>query len=162
MTDNLAIVLVVFIIAGGLVTIIRALLDYRKTTTLVRAQADAHIKLMERLASSQELLSYMETEAGKKFLQLVAIGAEQPRSTRFPFGRILWSVQVGLVLLLAGLGLLFLRPHLHDPGAADGFLVLGTLGLMVGLGFILSAAASYVLSKRLGLLESEAVVRRAA
>lgn len=162
MTDNLAIVLVVFIIAGGFVTIIRALLDYRKSVTLVRAQADAHIKLMERLASSQELLGYMETEAGKKFLQLVAIGTEQPRSTRFPFGRILWSVQVGLVLLLAGLGLLFLRPHLHDPGAADGFLVLGTLGLMVGLGFILSAAASYVLSKRLGLLESEAVVRRAA
>jgi hypothetical protein len=162
MADNLAVVLVVFIIAGGFVTIVRAFLDYRKSTTLVRAQADAHIKLMERLASSQELLGYMETDAGKRFLQLVAIGTEQPRSARFPFGRILWSVQVGLVLLLAGLGLLFLRSHLHDPGAADGFLVLGTLGVMVGLGFILSAAASYVLSKRLGLLESDAVVRRAA
>src|SRR5579863_3495587 len=77
MSDNLSIVLVVFTISGGFVLIVRALLDYRKSVTLVRAQADAHIKLMERLASSQELLGYMETDAGKKFLQLVAVGAEQ-------------------------------------------------------------------------------------
>ncbi|HLW78689.1 MAG TPA: hypothetical protein VKU44_03730 [Terriglobia bacterium] len=162
MSDNLAIVMVVFIIAGGFVTIMRALLDYRRSVTLVRAQADAHVKLMEKLASSQELLAYIETDAGKQFLQLTAVGAERPRGPQFPFGRILWSVQAGLILLLAGLGFNFLRSRVTDPGATDGFLVLGTLGVVVGLGFLASAAASYVISKHLGLLEREPAARRAA
>jgi hypothetical protein len=46
MSENLSIVLVVFIIAGGFVLIVRALLDYRRTAVLVRVQADAHVKLM--------------------------------------------------------------------------------------------------------------------
>jgi hypothetical protein len=162
MSDNFTVVLVVITIASGLVMIVRGLFDYRRSTTLVRAQADAHVKLMEKLASSQELLAYMETDAGKRFLQLVAVGVENaPSSTKFPFGRILWSTQAGLILLLAGVGFLFLRTRLHDPGASDGFLVLGTLGLTVGVGFILSAAASYGVSKHLGLIESETSARRA-
>ena len=160
MSENLSIVLVVFIIAGGFVLIVRALLDYRRTTVLVRVQADAHVKLMEKLASSQELLGYMETEAGKHFLQLVAVGVESSRGPKFPLGRILWSVQVGLVLLLAGAGFLFLRSRLADHAATEGFLVLGTMAATVGMGFILSAAASYGLSKHLGLLESDAVTHR--
>jgi len=159
-SDDLAIMLVVFIITGGFVLIVRSLLDYRRTSVLVRAQADAHVKLMEKLASSQELLSYMETEAGKRFLQLVTVGVESSRGSKFPFGRILWSVQVGLVLLLAGAGFLFLRGRLADHATTEGFLVLGTLAVTVGVGFILSAAASYGLSKHLGLLESDAVTHR--
>src|SRR5439155_26939220 len=71
MSDNLSFVLMAFIFGGGFVLIVRSLLDYRRTAVLVRVQADAHVKLMEKLASSQELLGYMETEAGKHFLQLV-------------------------------------------------------------------------------------------
>src|SRR5437763_8117882 len=156
MGPEVGVVLVVFIIAGGFVLIVRSLLDYRRTSVLVRAQADAHVKLMEKLASSQELLSYMETEAGKRFLQLVTVGIESSRGSKFPFGRILWSVQVGLVLLLAGAGFLFLRSRLADHAATEGFLVLGTMAVTVGVGFVLSAAASYGLSKHLGLLESGA------
>jgi hypothetical protein len=160
MGQELAIVLVVFIIAGGFVLIVRSLLDYRRSSILVRAQSDAHVKLMEKLASSQELLSYMETEAGKRFLQLVTVGVESSPSPKFPLGRILWSVQVGLVLLLAGVGFLFLRSRLWEHEATQGFLVLGTMAATVGVGFILSAAASYGLSKHLGLLESDTGTRR--
>ena len=152
MNGDLAIVLIVFIITGGFVLIVRALFDYRRVSALVRAQADAHVKLMEKLASSQELLGYMETEAGKRFLQLVTVGTEGSRASKFPFARILWSVQAGLVLLLAGAGFLFLHARLGDRAATEGFLVLGTMAATVGIGFILSAAASYGLSKHLGLL----------
>src|SRR5205809_6003397 len=41
---------------------------------------------------------------GKHFLQLVTVGVESSRGPKFPLGRILWSVQVDLVLLLAGAG----------------------------------------------------------
>src|SRR2546423_1798666 len=119
MGPEVGVVLGVFIIAGGFVLIVRSLLDYRRTSVLVRAQADAHVKLMEKLASSKELLSYMETEAGKRFLQLVTVGVESSRGCKFPFGRILWSVQVGLILLLAGAGFLFLRSRLFDHTATE-------------------------------------------
>jgi len=62
MSDNLSFVLMAFIFGGGFVLIVRSLLDYRRTAVLVRVQADAHVTLMEKLASSQELLGYMETE----------------------------------------------------------------------------------------------------
>src|SRR6266568_9025600 len=143
MEQTVGIVLVVFIITGGFVLIVRSLLDYRRTSIIVRAQSEAHVKLMEKLASSQELLGYMETEAGKRFLQLVTVGVESSRGSKFPFARILWSLQAGLVLLLAGVGLLFLRSRLFDHTATEGFLVLGTMAVTVGVGFILSAAASY-------------------
>ena len=64
------------------------------------------------------------------------------------------------MLLLAGAGFLFLRSRLADHAATEGFLVLGTMAVTVGVGFILSAAASYGLSKHLGLLESDAVAHR--
>src|SRR5436189_4630729 len=152
MSDNLSFVLMAFIFGGGFVLIVRSLLDYRRTAVLVRVHADAHVKLMEKLASSQELLGYMETEAGKRFLQLVTVGTEGSRGSKFPFARILWSLQAGLVLLLAGAGFLFLHARLGDRAATEGFLVLGTMAATVGIGFILSAAASYGLSKHLGLL----------
>src|SRR3989441_11156320 len=125
--QTVGIVLVVFIIAGGFVLIVRSLLDYRRTSIIVRAQSEAHVKLMEKLASSQELLGYMETEAGKHFLQLVTVGVEGSRGSKFPFGRILWSVQVGLVLLLAGAGFFFFRSRLSPPAATEGLPVLGTM-----------------------------------
>lgn len=152
---------VLIAIVSGFVLITRAVLEYRKSVTLIRAQAEAHVKLMEKLASSQELLTYVETDAGKHFLQLVEVGAERPRGPQFPFGRILWSMQAGLIVLFAGLALLFVRTRINDPGAGNGFLVLGTLAALIGVGFLVSAAASWAISKHLGLLEREPAAHRA-
>jgi hypothetical protein len=64
--------------------------------------------------------------------------------------RVLTPLQVGIVLMLLGAGLLGLRhtsPDLEIPLA-----VFGMLALMPGIGFILSAGATWLVAKRLGML----------
>ena len=45
-----------------------------------------------------------------------------------PLGRILWSVQAGLVLAVAGAGMLFIRRHLLEE-VSQMLLVIGTLAV---------------------------------
>jgi len=61
-------------------------------------------------------------------------------------------LQIGIVLVLLGVGFFLLRhagPEMQTP-----MLVLSTLVLMPGLGFIISAGITWVLAGRLGLIPS--------
>ena len=70
-----------------------------------------------------------------------------------PFGRILGSIQAGVILTLGGLALYLVRNHVPgDSGEDFGLMFLGALGIAVGLGFLISAAASFWLSKSWGLI----------
>ena len=108
-------------------------------------------KLLEKFGSGQELLAYVQSEAGKRFLESFAM--EQ----RTPYGRILGAVQAGVILMLLGIALLFLRGRV--AGADEGFIISGTIALSLGFGFALSAALSYFLSKSFGLLSDSAAHR---
>jgi hypothetical protein len=145
--------LVFVIILSALLWVFKVILDNRRWGKVAKVQAEVHSKLLEKFGNSQELLTYMGTEPGKRFLesQPFQLEAEGARPTPYPLGRMLFSMQLGVVLLLVGLGLLFLRSHVTE--GAQGCLVLGTLASTVGIGFLLSTAASYGLSQHLGLLE---------
>jgi hypothetical protein len=145
--------LVFVIIVGSLLWVMRSILENRRWSRLAKVQAEAHTKLLERFGSSQELLAYMGTEPGKKFLESAPIPVGLEPQTRFgaPLGRILWSAQLGLILGLGGAGLLYIRGSV--VGGDEPLLVFGTLGMTFGIGFILSAIFSYLLSRHLGLFE---------
>jgi hypothetical protein len=66
--------------------------------------------------------------------------------------RVLWSIQIGVVVAVASLGMLLVSFRL-DGETAQGLFVLGAIGFCVGAGFIASAAVSLALSRRLGLWE---------
>ena len=66
--------------------------------------------------------------------------------------RVLWSIQLGLVVGAGALGMLLVSSRV-ERDVAEGFFALGTVGLCVGAGFVLSAIASLVLARRLGLWE---------
>ena len=70
-------------------------------------------------------------------------------------GRILWSVQVGLVLALGGLGMNYAGRYLQNE-ASQPLFVLGVLGVALGIGFVLSAFTSYLISRRMGLIQGPA------
>ncbi|HLY62901.1 MAG TPA: hypothetical protein VKV95_19320 [Terriglobia bacterium] len=145
--------LVFVIMMGSLLHILRSILENRRWTRLAKVQAEAHSKLLERFGSSQELLAYMSTEPGRKFLESAPIPVDLEPQTKFgaPLSRILWSAQLGFILALGGAGLLYIRGSV--VGGDEPLLVFGTLGMTFGIGFILSAAFSYGLSKHLGLFE---------
>jgi len=131
--------------------VVRTILENRRWNKSFKAHEDVHTKLIDKFASGQELTTYMESDAGRRLLEWTpSIEGRMP----FAAGRILWSLQAGLILGLAGVGLLSVRHYV--PDAAQPLLVFGMLGLTIGLGFCLSAVLSYGISKHLGLLGESA------
>ena len=144
--------LVFLCILSALLWLTHVLLENRRWNRIFKLQTDVHGKLIERFATSQEVLTYMSTDAGKRFLEAtpIAVGFERQQPVPSPVARVLTPLQIGVVMTLLGLGLLFLRHNL--PDAAGPLLVAGTIALMPGLGFIISAGITWVLARHLGLM----------
>jgi len=149
--------LIFVILTGAFLWIFRALIENRRWSRMAKVQAEVHTKLLEKFSSAQDLQAYMQTEAGRRFLESAPIPVEPDQKIRLnaPVGRILWSVQVGVILAMGGLGLFSVRAFAPPEGTVP-LTILGMLVLMLGLGFVLSAGAAYALSRRLGLLERTA------
>lgn len=130
---------------------IRVFVDNRRWSRTFKLQSEVHGRVIEKFSSSQELAAYMETEAGKRFLEAAPIPLHN-ESPRIPnaVSRVLTPVQIGVVLVLLGIGFLLLRHAGSDYETP--MLVLGVLILMPGIGFILSAGITWVLATRLGLM----------
>jgi hypothetical protein len=141
-------------VAVVLAWIIKTLIDYRRWARLSKVQAEVHNKLLDRFAANEDLLAYVQTPSGRRFLESapIALDPAGPGPVAAPIRRILWAVEAGFVLAAAGIGLLFVSGRVI-PDAAQPIYVFGVLGLSVGIGFIVAAAVSFVLSKRLGLFE---------
>jgi len=127
-------------------------LQNRRWGRIFKLQSEVHGKLIDKFSSNQELAAYMETEAGKRFLEAAPIPIEIERQERMPnaVARVLTPLQVGIVLALLGIG--FFLISLGGLGMKTPMVVLGTIFLMPGLGFILSAGVTWVLASRLGLM----------
>lgn len=153
MVGNFIAFLVFIVVTGVLIWLIRLFVDHRRWNRLQKIQTDVHTKLLDRFSSNEDLLAYIQTPAGRRFLESAPIPLhDESRPLGAPFSRILWSVQAGIVLAIAGIGVLFVSANFTDE-ASQFFFVVGTVTLALGGGFIVSAIAAYVLSQRLGLLE---------
>ena len=141
-------------VLGVLIWFFKTILDQRRWSRLSKIQAEVHSKLMDRFSSNDELLTYVQTPSGRRFLESgpSPLQEEQPRTIGAPFARILWSVQIGVVLLVGGLGLLYVSTRTLEE-AKEFFFIIGVVAMALGAGFSVSAAASYVLSRKLGLFD---------
>lgn len=145
--NELAPVLGVATIFGLAAWILRTLIITYREGKVARMQADLQQRMLEKFGSSQELLAFLQSEAGERFVEPLQTGEER----RSPYGRILGAVQVGVILLCGGAGLLFLDGRLpFDDERA--FLFLGTVATALGVGFLLSGGVAYLLSRNWGLL----------
>jgi hypothetical protein len=137
---------------GALLWLTHVLLENRRWNRIFKLQTDVHGRLIERFGTSQEVLTYMSTDAGKRFLEAtpIAVGFERQAPVPSPVARVLTPLQIGVVMTLLGIGLLSLRHSVADGGIA--LLVIGIVVLMPGIGFILSAGITWVLAKHLGLM----------
>jgi hypothetical protein len=150
--NELVPIIIVPVVFLAVVWTIRILVESHRWNRALKLQTEVHGRLIDKFSSSQELAAYMQTEAGKRFLEVspAAFGADAGVRVPNVVARVLTPLTVGIVLVLSGIGLLLLRNT--EPNMTATMLVLGTLGLMPGLGFILSAGATWIVAKRLGML----------
>lgn len=139
-------------IVGALLWLTRLFLENRRWSRTFAIQNEVHTKLIEKFGANQELLTYMQTDAGKRFLEAapIPVGLEQERVPN-AVARVLTPLQIGVVLTLLGIGLLALRNSLGVDAVAPTLLI-GTVVLMPGIGFIISAGITWFLAGRLGLM----------
>jgi hypothetical protein len=147
---------IVVAVSIAVLYLLKSLVDHRRWLRMTRTQTEVHSKLLDRFASSEELLAYMKTPAGARFLESAPISLEAGPSGRAavpaPVSRILWSVQAGIVLLMGGAALLVGRTWTEFVEVQTMLAMMGTFGAFIGIGCIVSAGAAWTLSKRLGLM----------
>jgi len=139
--DDIVIVPVVFGFFAWLVWMIFSTIRRYK---IAKLQAEVQNRLLDKVGSGQELLAYAQTDAGKDLLESLRVEGVSPHA------RIIVALQTAIVMISVGAAFLLLRNRVED--AQQGFLVLGTLCTTLGIGFAVSSAASYYLSKSFGLL----------
>jgi hypothetical protein len=135
-------------------SVARQVVEYRRWVRQTRIQMDVHTKILDRMQSNEDLLTYVQTPAGRNFLEFAPSGPiPEARIASAPFGRILWSVQAGVVLAALGIGLRYAQGTVPEE-IMPAFTVLGIIVMSLGLGAVISAVVAYLLSSRLGLLPS--------
>jgi hypothetical protein len=100
--------------------------------------------LIDKYASAQDLNELMQTPAGQRLFAEFTTG-------RSPLRSVLWSVQMGILGILAGAGIWGIGALLGDKAIFG----IGGLVACIGVGFLISAAITYRLSKSWGLLEKK-------
>lgn len=116
-----------------------------------RTQAMFQSKMLDKIGSVSELGTFLNTDAGIRFLRGLTSGIASPQI------RILRGVQSGDVLASRGLGLYvygWFSPAVPAE-AINTTNAIATILFALGVGFLLAAALSYRLSKQMGLLAAD-------
>jgi hypothetical protein len=149
----LAISVIWFLVLFAGSWLVRTVIEQRRWNRLSKTQSEVHNKILDRFGSSEEVIAYMKTPAGSKFLEAAPIPLTVDQGTppqNAPLQRVLWSVQIGVVVGIASLGMLLVSVR-FDQETGQGMFALGVIGFCVGLGFIAAGVVSMLLSRRFGL-----------
>ncbi len=130
--------------------IVRTMADGRRRREHLKTVTEFHNRLLDKLGSVSDFAQFLQTDGGARFLDTLS----SERGSSGPRDRIMRSTSAGIILLALGIALLIIGWMMpYDRGA---FGVLGGIVLSLGIGFLLSSAASFRLAKTLGLLDEEA------
>ena len=141
-------------IASAVIWLIKSLIDHRRWSRVSKIQTEVHNKVLDRMQSNEDLLAYIQTPAGRRFLESAPIPMASPRSIGAPFGRILWSAQAGAVLTVLGLGITLVSQSTVEE-VAPPLAAMGAIVGALGVGFLVSAALAYALTRRFNLLPGQ-------
>lgn len=143
-------------IAAVLAWLVRTIIEQKRWSRLSTQQAEVHNKILDRFGNTEELLQYIKSPAGTKFLESAPIPlhtesvAAAMTAKGSPVARVMRSIQIGIIVAAAGFGMLLVSFR-FDRGTAADLFAMGTIGLCIGGGFIASALVSLFMSRRLGV-----------
>jgi hypothetical protein len=126
--------------------IVHVLVEWRRQTQRVKLLTEFQTKLLDRMGNGQDFAAFFQSSGGERFLETISLDRSNP------YDRVLRSLQAGVVALCLGIGFTSLA-HMVDVEGVVGFTIIGVIILSLGLGFMLSAAAAYSISKSAGLLD---------
>jgi hypothetical protein len=135
---------------GVLTWLVRAVIQHRRWIKASTVQAEVHSKLMDRMTSNEELLAYVQSPAGRRFLEAVPVRPEADTPTGAPVGPIIWSMMAGIVLKSVGAGFFVAAGRIGDD-VERAFTVVGIILFSLGVGFLIAALMAFLVSSRLGL-----------
>ena len=116
----------------------------------VKLVTDFNNRVLERLGSMKELSDFLHSDGGDRLMRALTL----ERGSAGPRHRILVAVQTGVVFITVGLGLLLIA--WRTTGDEHEVLrVISTIVLSLGVGLMLSSAASFWVARHLGMIESE-------
>ena len=154
---GIAVGFVLILFAAVIIWLVRAFIQHRRWIKTSTVQAEIHTKLMDRMANNEELLAYVQSPAGRHFLEAAPLRSDADgASFSAPIGSIIWSLMAGLVLTVLGVGFRFAGTYVKDD-AHDAFIVVGVIILSLGVGFIVASLMAFVVSSRLGLFPPKPV-----
>jgi len=131
--------------------------------TRLKLMREVNNKLLDRIGSVKDFNEFLQTEGGTRFMDSLTV----ERLTTRPQDGILRAVQIGIVLFVLGVGFLGLGSYFtaRYGTSGDDFEILTVVGVIagsLGVGFLVSAAASFRLAKSLGVLDPPPLSARRA
>jgi hypothetical protein len=141
-------------IASVFVWLVKTIVDHRRWLRTSKVQVEMHGKLLDRLTTNEDLLAYAQSPAGSRFLESAPIALDAEARASAPVGRIIWSMQAGIVLMSLGGGLFLVQTSAVEE-VRQALSVIQAIVGSVGVGLIVSAVAAYVVSGRLGILPAK-------
>jgi hypothetical protein len=152
--EGITIGTVAICIASGVFWLVKTLVDHRRWSRLSKIQTEVHTKILDRFQSNEDLLAYIQTPAGRRFLESTPIAIDTPRALASPLGRILWSAQAGAVLTVLGLGITLVSQRTLEE-IAPPLAAMGAIVIALGVGFLVSAFLAYTLTRRFKLMPDQ-------
>lgn len=138
-----------------LIWLVRAVIQHRRWLRQSKVQSDVHTKLMERMTTNEELLAYIQSPAGRRFLESAPAQADDSPRLGAPVGPIIWSMMAGIVLATVGAGFRMAAGSVTNE-ATQAFNVVGVIIVALGVGFIIASVMAFAVSSRLGLFPKRA------
>lgn len=115
---------------------------YSVFAAVKRKQQNAIQKhLLDKFSSASDLSQFLQSPAGQKYAASFSDTVTSPHSS------VLSSVRLGIILIFAGFAFMVIRPAW--PQQLNTMRATGVVGIMLGIGFLVSAAVSWFIAKRL-------------
>jgi hypothetical protein len=131
-----------------LASIYRTHLQHVRVMKTLQLKAEANARMLDRFGSDGAFLEFLKSDAQQKMFDVTL---PEPRVPA-PYMRMLTAFQVAFLLLSAGLACLYIRGFMFE-GDKEAFLFLGTMGVALGIGSLLSAGAALVVARWWGQLQ---------